>query len=85
MLGKLEIEHIIPRAQGGTDDESNLWLSCSLCNRYKGAQTTAVDPLQGETVRLFNPREQAWSSHFRWSVDGSQIIGMTAVGQLCRH
>ncbi|MGH7494783.1 MAG: HNH endonuclease [bacterium] len=34
VMGKLEIEHIIPRARSGSDDESNLWLSCSLCNRY---------------------------------------------------
>ena len=40
VMGILEIEHIIPRVQGGSDDESNLWLACSLCNRYKGAQTT---------------------------------------------
>lgn len=43
VMGKLEIEHIVPRARGGSDDELNLWLSCSLCNRYKGSQTTGVD------------------------------------------
>lgn len=36
VMGKLEIEHIIPRARGGSNNETNLWLSCSLCNRYKG-------------------------------------------------
>ena len=26
----LEIEHIVPKAKGGTDDEDNLWLACCL-------------------------------------------------------
>jgi 5-methylcytosine-specific restriction endonuclease McrA len=38
VLGILEIEHIIPLARGGADEELNLWLACSLCNRYKGVQ-----------------------------------------------
>ena len=29
------IEHVIPKAQNGTDEESNLVPSCSLCNRKK--------------------------------------------------
>lgn len=32
VLGRLEIEHIIPTAAGGGDAESNLWLACRLCN-----------------------------------------------------
>jgi len=43
VFGKLEIEHIIPRATGGTDDEDNLWLACRLCNGFKAAQTHADD------------------------------------------
>jgi 5-methylcytosine-specific restriction endonuclease McrA len=27
VLGSLEIEHTIPTAHGGTDDEENLWLA----------------------------------------------------------
>ncbi len=65
VMATLEIEHIIPRALGGTEDESNLWLSCGLCNRYKGSQTMGIDPLDGERVQLFNPRTQSWAEHFR--------------------
>ncbi len=64
VMGKLEIEHIVPRARGGSDEESNLWLSCSLCNRYKGAQTESRDPETNEIVRLFNPRTDDWHQHF---------------------
>jgi hypothetical protein len=81
VMATLEIEHIIPRALGGTEDESNLWLSCGLCNRYKGSQTMGIDPLDGERVQLFNPRTQAWAEHFCWSADGVLILGITPIGR----
>jgi 5-methylcytosine-specific restriction endonuclease McrA len=56
VMARLEIEHIIPVARGGGDDESNLWLSCPLCNRYKGDRVTATDPDTGAEVPLFHPR-----------------------------
>ena len=81
VLGMLEIEHIIPTALGGTDDEHNLWLSCRLCNGYKGAQLFGTDPLTGRRIRLYNPRRQHWTRHFRWSADGARIVGRTATGR----
>lgn len=36
---KLEVEHIKPRGQGGTDRWENLCLSCMDCNRKKGNRT----------------------------------------------
>src|SRR5438477_7932007 len=80
VLGLLEIEHIVPRAKGGTDAEENLWLACRLCNGFKAAQTHARDPQPGRRVRLFNPRQQRWSRHFGWSADGTRIVGRTACG-----
>ncbi len=53
---RLEIEHIRPKAEGGTDDEENLWLACRDCNLFKSSKTHATDPETGERVRLFNPR-----------------------------
>lgn len=32
---RLEVDHKVPRARGGTDDESNLWVLCLPCNRGK--------------------------------------------------
>ncbi len=81
VMARLEIEHLIPLAQGGTSDESNLWLACPLCNRYKSDKTTALDPLTSSVVPLFNPRTQTWSEHFCWSDDGQRILGLTAVGR----
>lgn len=75
----LEIEHILPTAKGGSDDENNLWLSCRLCNGYKGAQTEAVDPKTGKSKMLFNPRTQIWNEHFKW--DAEEIVGKTVCGR----
>ena len=35
----MEIEHLVPRSKGGSNRISNLGLSCSLCNRKKGAKS----------------------------------------------
>jgi hypothetical protein len=77
----MEIDHIIPQAEGGTDDEDNLWLACPRCNNFKRNQTHALDPTTGEHVQLFNPRRQVWSEHFAWSADGARIIGKTSCGR----
>lgn len=81
VYGLLEIEHIFPETLDGTDDEENLWLACRMCNNHKGEQTHAQDPISGRTVRLFNPRRQAWKRHFQWSPDGAKVIGRTACGR----
>ncbi len=81
VLARLEIEHIIPLAAGGSDDEPNLWLACPLCNKAKSSRTEAADPQSGLLERVFNPRTDAWAEHFRWSDDGLQIIGLTPIGR----
>jgi HNH endonuclease len=81
VLGWLEIEHIIPTARGGSDDEENVWLACRFCNTFKGDQTHGVNPATGRRVRLFNPRRQKWSDHFSWSADGTEVMGKTPCGE----
>lgn len=80
-IDKFEIEHIIPHALGGANDESNLWLSCGGCNKHKGMKVSGIDPDSGENVPLFNPRTQFWAEHFYWDETGVFIIGQTAVGR----
>lgn len=77
----LEIEHIMPISLGGTDDLDNLWLSCTLCNRYKGNQVTGFDELINAMVSLFNPRQQKWNDHFAWEQQGLMIVGLTSTGR----
>jgi HNH endonuclease len=81
VMARLEIEHIIPIARGGTSDESNLWLSCPLCNRAKGDRIAAMDPDTRAEVSLFDPRTQRWSEHFRWTADGLRVNGLTPTGR----
>jgi hypothetical protein len=81
VMARLEIEHIVPLAKGGTDHELNLWLSCPICNRYKAALTGAADPQTKQTVPLFNPRLQNWFEHFAWTSDGTRIVGLTPTGR----
>lgn len=78
---RLQIEHIIPLAKGGTDNESNLWLSCPPCNSHKSDKVAAIDPVTKECVPLFNPRTQIWEEHFSWSEDGICIEGRTQIGR----
>jgi len=77
----MEIDHLIPEAQGGRTGEENLWLACSLCNDSRGCRIAGVDPVTGELVRLFNPRQQVWAEHFRWSGNGSCVVGLTPTGR----
>jgi hypothetical protein len=77
----LEIEHIIPESLGGLTVRENLWLACHRCNKYKGNRTEAMDPITQEMAPLFNPRQQPWREHFRWSLDGTQVIGVTSSGR----
>ncbi len=38
----LQVEHLVPRAKGGSDRVSNLALACEKCNTAKGTQDIAV-------------------------------------------
>ncbi|MBY0527041.1 MAG: HNH endonuclease [Gemmataceae bacterium] len=78
---RLSIEHIVPEARGGKSVEENLCLSCHACNEFKGARVQGVDPVTGKRCRLWNPRRQKWTSHFCWSDDGTEVVGLTACGR----
>ena len=65
MSASHQIDHIIAEKHGGPTDPDNLALCCTLCNRYKGSDLTAIDPETGQIVPLFHPRNQALADHFR--------------------
>jgi hypothetical protein len=75
------IDHIVPESLGGATASDNLCLACWSCNLYKGARLTAIDPVAGDTVRLFHPVKQRWSEHFYWQEDGVRIVGITSAGR----
>lgn len=78
---KFQFEHIIPLAKGGTSELDNLGLSCYTCNLKKWIHTASNDPETGKEARLFNPRNDNWEQHFKWSDDLSEIIGLTPSGR----
>lgn len=76
-----EIEHIIPLAGGGGDEDINLAFACGGCNGFKATATLAADIESGELVALFHPRLDLWSEHFAWCAGGTMLLGLTAVGR----
>ncbi|MCP4108703.1 MAG: HNH endonuclease [Desulfobacteraceae bacterium] len=77
----MTVDHIIPKSREGPTIFENLCFACRNCNEYKGSQTTAHDPLTGETVPLFHPRRYDWHEHFSWDESGAYIVGLTATGR----
>lgn len=75
------IEHIFPRARGGTNALGNLALACQGCNARKYTAIEAPDPETGELVRLYNPRKDAWENHFEWVEDSTKLKGLTPIGR----
>jgi HNH endonuclease len=75
------MDHLLPQSLGGSDDETNLALSCHRCNERHYNFVTAIDPKTQTTVALFNPRQQSWADHFVWLEGGLKILGVTAVGR----
>ncbi len=78
-LAVLQIEHIIPRKHGGTDDVDNLALACIDCNLHKGPNLTGIDPDTNQVTELFHPRNHQWDEHFEWQ--GVFIMGLTPIGR----
>ena len=75
-----QIDHIIAEKHGGKTEFSNLALACFSCNNYKGPNIAGFDLLTSEIVRLFNPRVDVWSDHFRWN--GAVLTGKTVIARV---
>jgi hypothetical protein len=44
---KYQVEHIVPRQHGGSDNLDNLAFACPYCNLHKGPNIAGIDPLDG--------------------------------------
>jgi hypothetical protein len=74
-----EIDHIVAEKHGGQTIESNLCVSCLICNRHKGSDLTSIDPMTLTITRLFDPRHDRWEEHFHLA--GAVIEGITPQGR----
>ena len=79
-LAGFEIDHIIAVKHGGKDVAQNLCHACGPCNRFKGANVAALDPISDQPTRLYNPRQQTWSDHFSVNADAT-LSGRTPEGR----
>jgi hypothetical protein len=73
------IDHLIALKHGGLTILLNLVYACLKCNRKKGSDLSAIDPIDSVLVPLFNPRMQNWSEHF--TLAGAFIVGQTQTGR----
>jgi hypothetical protein len=76
-----EVDHIVPVAAEGADEQTNLALGCRSCNLYKSDCVEGEDAVTGKSVRLFNPRRDRWNEHFQVDPASGAIQGLTAVGR----
>jgi HNH endonuclease len=81
-LQSFDFDHIFPASQGGLTSLENLAYACGDCNGYKQAKTLVIDPESGIEVNLYNPRQESWETHFRWTTDFLEVSGSTAVGRV---
>jgi len=73
------VEHILPVSGGGTDEFDNLAWACPGCNLTKATRNSVLDPVSGQGVRLFHPRQDQWADHFAWQ--RYQLVGLTPIGR----
>jgi 5-methylcytosine-specific restriction endonuclease McrA len=65
----LQVEHIVPRARGGSDRVSNLTLACGPCNQRKGSQTAAEFGFPQVQVQAQRPLNDAAAvNSTRWAL-----------------
>lgn len=52
--GDVDIDHILPKAQGGGDDIDNLQCMCKHCNRSKGCDSEdSMEDLKDNFIRRY--------------------------------
>ena len=78
-VASFQVEHIRAKQHHGDDSPENLALACPRCNLFKGPNLTAIDPVSGEVVLIFNPRMQNWDDHFL--MNESYVVGRTPCGR----
>ena len=76
---RFQLDHIVPRKHGGETTAANLALACFRCNSHKGPNLSGNDPDTGKMERLFDPRRDIWTAHFRWR--GAILAGKSAVAR----
>jgi 5-methylcytosine-specific restriction endonuclease McrA len=61
---ELNLDHVVPRSQGGTSTWENVVCSCHECNRKKGGRT----PAEARMKLIAHPHKPAWTPPFNLSM-----------------
>ena len=77
--GTFHLEHVVPTSRSGESTIVNMALACPGCNLHKSDRVEVPDPLTGQSVPLFNPRQHDWKEHFEW--DEFELVGRTVIGR----
>src|SRR5712691_8651165 len=80
VLAAHQLDHILAQKHGGETAEDNLALCCTICNRRKGSDIGALDPVSGELLPLFHPRRDHWAEHFE--LHGGEMVARTGTGRV---
>lgn len=80
---RFQADHVVAAKHGGATTPENLCWACFRCNSHKGPNLAGRDEKTGEMSRLFNPREDTWNAHFRWT--GAKLMGKTSIGRATIH
>lgn len=75
-----EIDHIVSKKHGGSNELENLAYACLFCNRHKGTDVGSIHPTTGELIRFFTPRKNHWDKHFQ--LNGVIIEPLTDIGEI---
>jgi hypothetical protein len=73
------VDHVIARQHQGLTIESNLAMACPFCNGHKGPNIAGIDSRTNQMTRLFHPRRDVWSEHFRWN--GAVVVGLSDIAR----
>lgn len=83
---KLEVDHVVPVCQGGTNDESNLITACQPCNAGKSGKTiTQSAPTEADRLRLAQEAKEQEETYLlmKASVDLREKQRQLVVSQFC--
>jgi hypothetical protein len=80
---RFQVDHLVAEKRGGPTSLENLDWACFRCNSHKGPNLAGLDDRTGMMARLFNPRMDEWSGHFRWT--GAKLTGKTPEGRATIH
>lgn len=65
---ELNLDHVVPRSQGGTSNWENIVCCCLACNRIKGGRT----PEQAGMRLVSRPRRPRWTPYMNVSPRGAR-------------